>query len=516
VKAFTAEVQVTSRIENQVNPLLFGDNIEWTNHGMGLWLPQQKAFDEPILQLLAPLQLTHLRYPGGTLSDFFHWRSSVGGERKPILNPFADKEKGKLEYPDFGVDEFFKLCKRLHLKATLTLNAGTGTPEEAAEFVRYCLNKPEVQIASFTVGNEIYMARGEDEPVQQVPIGKTPEEYVAFYERTRALCSPLPKGVLFGAIGLLNEPTFPMNRYPGWQKTIISRLGDKMDFLDVHDGYAPGLRRFPGKPVLSDEEFAEAFLAAPLAVQRNLEATLQQLDRYAPPGRKGKIGLTLSEYGPLVYPIDSAHALEDVAWNRNVIAALYLASLFHVLTAQPRLLAANHLPLCQDVFGALIGYRLLPEGGRKVWRNAEYHVFRLYASLAGYSRLATQVQSPVFSVKQVGLVPAMQAVPLVDCAAYRSLDSRLLVCTLVNRDLHRVCRVQLSPPRPGFHVEKALCLGGGDWRAENTPDAPDTVTFKPFEVASRKATKAGENLQLDLPPASLVVLYLRRDFSQAR
>src|SRR3990167_4011090 len=62
---FPATVRVTDTVLNTVKPLIFGDNIEWTNSGMGFWLPEEKKFDESLVELLRQAGVTHLRYPGG-------------------------------------------------------------------------------------------------------------------------------------------------------------------------------------------------------------------------------------------------------------------------------------------------------------------------------------------------------------------------------------------------------------------------------------------------------------------
>jgi alpha-N-arabinofuranosidase len=38
----------------------------------------------------------------------------------------------------FGTDEFVKLCRRMGWMPMLTVNLGTGTPEEARNWVEYC------------------------------------------------------------------------------------------------------------------------------------------------------------------------------------------------------------------------------------------------------------------------------------------------------------------------------------------------------------------------------------------
>ena len=70
-ESYSATVRITDRVLNTVKPLLFGDNIEWTNDGMGFWLSKEKKLDEKLVAEVRAAGVTHLRYPGGTLSDYF-------------------------------------------------------------------------------------------------------------------------------------------------------------------------------------------------------------------------------------------------------------------------------------------------------------------------------------------------------------------------------------------------------------------------------------------------------------
>ena len=140
---------------------------------------------------------------------------------------------------------------------------------------------------------------------------------------------------------------------------VLSQLGDKIDFIDLHNGYAPVIRASGiglFSRVYPDDEFAECFMGASVYVRDNIEQTKAVIEQFAPHGGKN-IELQITEYGPLVYPIVPKRFVQDAAWNRSLCGALYQACLFNVLLAEPRLTSANHLPLCQDVFGALMGIR---------------------------------------------------------------------------------------------------------------------------------------------------------------
>lgn len=501
---FEARVRVTERVVNKVRAGIFGDNIEWVHHGMGIRDPAVGRFDEGLVAELKAAGVTHLRYPGGTLSDFFDWSAAVGTNRQPQPNPF---DKGRTEYPDFGPDEFAALCRKLGIPATITVSAGRGSPELAGAWAAH-LRRSGVRVAAFEVGNEIYMADAAKEEVPDLPIAHTADQYVAFYLRARAAILSAWPGARVGGIGLVDTGAFPLNRHPDWMEKLLRGAGDQLDFVAIHNGYAPAatFTWASGKQERQpDEEVARSLLAASEYVRRNIEATLTVIGRFAPGGGR-RIDLQITEYGPLVYPLDPAHGVEDMRWNRSLAGALYQACLFNVMLREPRIAAGNHLPLIQDGFGALIGVRGAG-AARKRWRNIVFHVFRLYAAQVGRQVVRTIVDAPAFACRQTGIVPALRDVPLIDAAAFRAADRRSSRIFLVNRDLVRPAALRLEPGAGPYRVASITTLAGDSLLAENGPEHPDAV--RPVRRAGPAARRVGA-LPLTLLPHSLTVVELAR------
>ena len=493
-ESYTATVRITDRVLNAVKPLLFGDNIEWANDGMGFWLSKEKKLDEKLVAEVRAAGVTHLRYPGGTLSDYFEWKKAVGDKRQPIPNPF---NKGKPEDPRFGPAEFIALCRRLEIPGTITLNAGTGTPEEAAGWVKYFRDQG-FPVTSFAVGNEIYMAKPPE------PIVKTPEQYIDFFFKCREAIDKVAPGTKLGAIGLHDTGAFALSRHKDWMEKILRALGDKIAFLDVHNGYAPVARMVLGDPKAkapTDDEFAACFLGASVYVEENLRATKVDLAKHAP--HEGKsIEIHVSEYGPLVYPLGTLKAIDELPWNRSLAGALYQACLFNVFAREPKLTSANHLPLHQDVFGALVGAHSTPFFGRTNWRNIVFYVFQIYAKMAGRDVLAVEVQTPTYSTDAVGIVPKLQNVPCLDVGAYRTPDGKNLTLFLINRDVRRGAAVKLDLGPTAWRAESRTTLAADSYKAENGPSQPNQVV--PVRVEGQDLTV------VELPKHSLLRIDLGR------
>lgn len=309
-----------------------------------------------------------------------------------------------------------------------------------------------------------------------------------------------------GAVGLLDTGAFHLNKHPTWLKEVFSGIGNRMDFIALHNGYAPAMRNSGFGPQVkrySDDEFAACLLGASVYVRDNLAATKALLEQHAPDKGK-KIDFQITEYGPLVYPLDPAHATEDLLWNRSLAGALYQACLFNVFLREPKVTSANHLPSVQDVFGALIGIRgARPQ--RKNWRNIVFYVFQKYAQMAGRETLDTAVDAPTYDSPSMGLVPALKNVPLIDAGAYRTKDGKRLALFLINRDVKRTAEVTLDPGFTPSQFASVTTLSADSYLAENTPENPDRIQPKSLLIRSAAIQTLAGNM-IRLPRHSLTIV----------
>jgi alpha-N-arabinofuranosidase len=129
-----------------VDPRIFGGFLEHIGRAVyeGVYEPQSKHADErgfrrDVLESLNRLALTTMRYPGGNFASGYHWLDGVG----PPSTRLTLQELASLsvEPNQFGTDEFIRLARIMNWIPMITVNLGTGTPEEARNWVEYC-NSP--------------------------------------------------------------------------------------------------------------------------------------------------------------------------------------------------------------------------------------------------------------------------------------------------------------------------------------------------------------------------------------
>ena len=125
-------VQGKSRIR-RVDARLFGLNT-------AIW---DGAFNTATTaELLNELDNQALRFPGGSASDVYHWKTNTShGQTTPWATDF---------------DEFANIATTTQAQVFITVNYGTGTPEEAADWVRYSNIEKQYGFKYWEIGNENY------------------------------------------------------------------------------------------------------------------------------------------------------------------------------------------------------------------------------------------------------------------------------------------------------------------------------------------------------------------------
>ncbi|MBR5577586.1 MAG: hypothetical protein IKW28_01170, partial [Lachnospiraceae bacterium] len=124
---------------------MFGINHRYHNNGYGTWNTQEKKIEDEFNEYVKEAGFGSVRYPGGTVSNLFEWKRSIGPveERKATVNgsTFFDGVGQAPVEPNFGVDEAMTWI-RDDLKANAIYVYGMkGSASDAADLIEY-LNAP--------------------------------------------------------------------------------------------------------------------------------------------------------------------------------------------------------------------------------------------------------------------------------------------------------------------------------------------------------------------------------------
>src|SRR5512136_2952648 len=131
-----------SKAGAKIDRNIFGQFAEHLGTGIyeGVWvgqdsnIPNTRGIRNDVVAALKALRVPNIRWPGGCFADEYHWRKGIGPQRVETLNP---NWGGVIEPNTFGTDEFMDFLDQIGSDAYISVNVGSGTPQEAAEWLEY-------------------------------------------------------------------------------------------------------------------------------------------------------------------------------------------------------------------------------------------------------------------------------------------------------------------------------------------------------------------------------------------
>lgn len=224
-----------------------------------------------VSDLLKAAGVQMLRYPGGSYADIYHWRDHTA--------------PGGYVAPNTDFDTFMAGVRRVGGQPMIIANYGTGTAQEAADWVRYANVTKDYDVTYWTVGNENYgnghygAAWEADEHAD-----KSPTEYaatvVAYAEAMKAVDPDIKVGAVLTMPGNWPDGLVGPGDQGTWNQTVLSRAGHVIDFVDVH--WYPG-GSTPAETLTRTEHIEDA-----------VHLLRQQINRYAGAHAAG-IGISMTE-----------------------------------------------------------------------------------------------------------------------------------------------------------------------------------------------------------------------------
>ena len=184
---------------------------------------------------LRELGVQALRFPGGSLSDEYHWAlNAIGTNGGTCPTSFAN---------------FVHVATNLQVQAFITVNYGSGTPEEAAAWVRCANVTNHCDFKYWEIGNENYGNWEHEEnspPHNAVAYARRAKEYF----RQMKAADPCIKiggvvtgswkeraGILLDALKQMRLGTFIAEGYQGWNTKMLAtlkQLGVTPDWVSLH------------------------------------------------------------------------------------------------------------------------------------------------------------------------------------------------------------------------------------------------------------------------------------------
>jgi hypothetical protein len=178
-----------------------------------------------VADLMRDAGVAAMRYPGGSYSDIYHWRDHTA--------------PGGYVAPDTDFDHFMAGVRRAGAKAIVTANYGTGTPQEAADWVRYANIEKGYGVTHWEIGNELY-GNGHYGSGWEADdhADKSPAQYAALvrdYSRAMKAVDPTIKvGAVLTTPGEWPDGITAEGDAGPWNQVVLSVAGADIDYGIVH------------------------------------------------------------------------------------------------------------------------------------------------------------------------------------------------------------------------------------------------------------------------------------------
>ena len=493
MKASTLHLH-TRFVTGTVDPRIFGGFLEHMGRAVygGVYEPASPHADSDgwrtdVLASLRGLDFSVMRYPGGNFVSGYHWQDGVGPrEARPRLREMA---WNSIETNEIGTDEFMALARRMDWEPMMAVNLGTGTPEEARNWVEYCNSAAGTKYADMRVENghpEPYdvklwcLGNEMDGPWQ---IGHVPaEEYALRAQQAAKMIKDLDPTTELVASG--SSMTL-LPSYLEWDRTVLEGLGDHADYLSLHN-------------YVGNRSDTMDFLACPGAVDRQIEAA-DALCRFMQARRRSKkrTYLSFDEWNVWYKTFSPEHMSGEgriapplIEERYNLEDALVVAGFLHAFVRHADVVKIANIAQIVNIIAPILAQ---PDGHLI---QSIYWPFRMFSKRRTGVSLTARVEGPTYAAPSYGETTHLDASAI--------LDGQRLHVFLTNRDDGAAqVRVRLADARVTAATDAEI-VTAPDPKTENDWDAPDRVTATPFDAYRIDA----DEITLEMPPMSFVAATL--------
>jgi alpha-N-arabinofuranosidase len=495
--AFAADAQLVVDLAKPgavINPNIYGHFTEHLGRCIyeGIWvepdspIPNVRGIRSDVVAALKQLRVPQVRWPGGCFADEYHWRDGIGPrESRPAM--INTHWGGVVENNHFGTHEFLDFCEQVGTEPYICLNVGSGTVQEAMEWVEYMTSDADSPMAnlrrkngrqqpwkikSLAIGNESWGCGGNMTPQFYADNYRRYNTFVKNYDRAnpiqRIACGP-------------NGDNYE------WTETLMKGVpGRAMSGLALHNYTLPtGNWRAKGSATQFGEDLYFSTLVNALHMDELVTKHAAIMDKY---DAQKRIGLVVDEWGvwtdvePGTNPgfLYQQNSLRDA-----IVAALHL----HIFQAHAdRVTMANIAQMINVLQSVILTDK------EKILLTPTYHVFDLFKVHQGATSLPLELKSPDYVV-------GGNKIPAISASASRAPDGKIHV-SFANCDPAHAIVVDGKFTGLAAKSVTGRVLTGDTFTAHNTFAAPNTVAPRPFADAALH----GENLRVTLPAKSIVML----------
>ena len=490
-----------------INRDIFGHFSEHIGEGVygGIWvgkdskIPNLRGIRSDVVAALRAIKVPVLRWPGGCFADRYHWRNGIGPQaRRPVT--FNAIWGGVTEPNTFGTHEYMDLLEQIGAEAYLSVNMGTGSLQEAIDWLDYMTNDKPTDLAKeraanghpapyrvkyMGMGNEMWGCGGvlsANHYVEQMKGYAMAVESFHPDQRKPSMFQRSPNAMKRIAVGDASTWTQYTEAVMSAWKVREPWFYD-IEGLSLHHYTYGG--SIGGAPATG---FSEKQYATYLSETRGIEGAIVKrtdiMDKYDP---QKKIALVVDEWGGMTKP--EGDGLSGRSGN-SIRDALVAALHFNAFARH-----ADRVRMTNISMTVNIGQPMILTDKEKMLLTPTYYAYKLYVPFQDAQFIPIDFQPGLYAIEKVTL-------PKVDAIAARGKDGRIWVA-LTNLDPNKATAVTINLQGVAATRATGETLSADKMDSSNSFAAPNTVVPKPVSFAA-----ADGKLALELAPHSVTVVQL--------
>jgi alpha-N-arabinofuranosidase len=475
-----------------ISKFIYGHFAEHLGYGIygGIYvgenstIPNTRGIRNDVVEALKEISPAVVRWPGGCFADTYHWKDGIGpkDQRPSIVNTTWG---GVTEDNSFGTHEFLDFCEQIGAEPYICVNVGSGTVQEASEWVEYVnsdAKSPMTELRKkngrekpwnvkfWAVGNESWGCGG----------NMTPDYYSDLFKRFSTYMHG--RGLYRVASGG-TDPDFD------WTETVLKKT---QRFRNLIRGYSFHYYTFCHG--WNDKTAATKFnendwfwtMKNTIVMEERLKKHIALMDEYDPGNR---IGLIADEWGNwfLVEPGTNPGFLYQQNTVRDAVtAALYL----NIFNNNARRVKMANIAQTINVLQTM-----LLTNDDQIVKTPTFYVFKMYKVHQDATLLPINLTCEDYTYDGMTL-------PSVTASASKDSTGKIHI-SLGNINPNKDVPVEIDL-RGGNKLSKASgeIITGTAMNSFNDFDKPEEVNIKKFSQFELKDNL----LQITLPSKSVVTV----------
>ena len=492
-----------SKAGAKIDRNIFGQFAEHLGHGIydGIWvgpdstIPNTRGIRNDVVSALKALKVPNVRWPGGCFADDYHWRNGIG-QRAATLNP---NWGGVIEPNAFGTHEFMDFIDQIGSNAYVSVNVGSGTPREAAEWLEYMTAAQPTTLAKeraanghpapykvpyLGIGNESWDCGGNMSAEYYLSQLKIYSHFVRNFNPAQQQGSQQMLKIAVGPGG--NEP-----RFTEWSETIMKAYQQhtwSWDFngLSMHNYTVNWQHKLPSEG-FGENEYAQS-LKSTLEMDGLIAKHSAIMDKYDP---EKKVALVVDEWGGWYTPLpgsNPAFLLQQNSLRDGILAALNV----NIFARHADRVRGANIAQMINVLQAMI-----LTDKEKMTVTPTYYVFKMYVPFQDATFVPVTFDAGTYTHGDISL-------PRVDAIAAKDAAGKLWL-EITNVDPDQPVEIEASIAGVTAKSAAGETLTAPKVDSVNTFDTPNAVAPKPIS-----AKVQGGKLVLKLEPKSVTVVLIEQ------